>query len=147
MSARHLKHFGYSPVVVYPKRSSGVIFEKLTRQCHDLGILRSSYSDDLTLHFDNISLLSHNFTSNLFTSLSGIEVLSSIPSDGAVSSTDAEKEITLESFGKYFNSFDLIVDSIFGFSFEGPPREPFRTIIAALTRTQVPLISVDIPSG
>jgi NAD(P)H-hydrate repair Nnr-like enzyme with NAD(P)H-hydrate epimerase domain len=77
-----------------------------------------------------------------------IEVLPSIPSDdSADSSSDAEKEINVELFGKYFNSFDLIVDSIFGFSFEGTPREPFRSIIAALARTQVPLISVDIPSG
>lgn len=79
--------------------------------------------------------------------MSGIEVLPSIPSDIGDSSNDAEKEINVESFGKYYNSFDLIVDSIFGFSFEGPPREPFRSIIDALSRTQVPLISVDIPSG
>ena len=29
----------------------------------------------------------------------------------------------------------------------GLPRDPFKTIIAALSRTQVSVISVDVPSG
>lgn len=37
VAARHLKHFGYTPIVLYPKRSKGVIFENLVRQCQDLG--------------------------------------------------------------------------------------------------------------
>ena len=40
MAARHLKHFGYSPVVVYPKagRSNPLLYANLVQQCEDLGI-------------------------------------------------------------------------------------------------------------
>ena len=41
----------------------------------------------------------------------------------------------------------LVVDSLFGFSFAGPPREPFHAMIKALSKTKVPTFSVDIPSG
>lgn len=71
----------------------------------------------------------------------------SIPTDMVDISIESEKEKVIEYYGKYFNGFDLILDCIFGFSFEGQPREPFSSIITALTRTQVPLISVDVPSG
>ena len=36
VAARHLKHFGYSPTVVYPKQSVDKL--KLMRQCRDLGM-------------------------------------------------------------------------------------------------------------
>jgi len=42
---------------------------------------------------------------------------------------------------------DLIVDAIFGFSFKGSIREPFNSLIAELKIQQVPVVSVDIPSG
>ena len=45
------------------------------------------------------------------------------------------------------DSFDVIVDAIFGFSFKGDVRPPFDTILASLKRVQVPIVSVDIPSG
>jgi hydroxyethylthiazole kinase-like uncharacterized protein yjeF len=38
VAARHLRHFGYSPTVVYPKRSAGQLFTNLVKQCEDLGI-------------------------------------------------------------------------------------------------------------
>jgi NAD(P)H-hydrate epimerase len=54
-------------------------------------------------------------------------------------------------------SYTIIIDAIFGFSFQGTPREPFDTILPKLARLstqssssehQVPLIvAVDIPSG
>ena len=47
----------------------------------------------------------------------------------------------------YFNDFDIIVDSVFGFSFSGPPRDPFRTLIKAISKTKIPVLSVDVPSG
>jgi NAD(P)H-hydrate epimerase len=47
--------------------------------------------------------------------------------------------------------YNAIVDAIFGFSFKGEPREPFRTIIhqmmQAQTERNIPVISVDVPSG
>jgi len=44
-------------------------------------------------------------------------------------------------------SFDVILDAIFGFSFKGDVRAPFDAILASLKRVPVPIVSVDIPSG
>lgn len=51
------------------------------------------------------------------------------------------------------DSYDSIVDAIFGFSFKGEPREPFATILQQLQDVQadssnnVQIVSVDVPSG
>ena len=42
---------------------------------------------------------------------------------------------------------DLVIDAMFGFSFSGVPREPFRSLITAIARGSAPVVSVDIPSG
>lgn len=42
---------------------------------------------------------------------------------------------------------DVIVDSIFGFSFKGEPRPPFNALIKAMVESNAPIVSVDIPSG
>lgn len=44
-------------------------------------------------------------------------------------------------------NFDVILDGIFGFSFEGVIRPPFDTIIKTLNESQPPIVSIDIPSG
>lgn len=95
VAARHLKHFGYQPLVYYPKVSSGQLFENLIHQCYNLDIPVNPGS-------------------------SSIEEM---------------------------NSVDLIVDSLFGFSFKGPARQPFQGMIENFTRTKTPVLSVDIPSG
>ena len=77
----------------------------------------------------------------------GIEVLSEFPPGETIAVDDDLEAATVRSHEKYFNDFDLIVDSIFGFSFEGLPRAPFFSIIAAMAVTRVPVISVDVPSG
>lgn len=45
----------------------------------------------------------------------------------------------------------LVLDSIFGFSFHGEPREPFRAALELLIQAQkerkLPILSVDIPSS
>ncbi|KFG64259.1 putative apolipoprotein A-I binding protein [Toxoplasma gondii RUB] len=43
--------------------------------------------------------------------------------------------------------FHLIVDSIFGFSFKGFVRPPFDAVLHALKTSNIPVLSVDIPSG
>jgi NAD(P)H-hydrate epimerase len=47
--------------------------------------------------------------------------------------------------------FDAIVDAIFGFSFKGAPREPFKLTLEQMQDAQsskdIPVISVDVPSG
>jgi hydroxyethylthiazole kinase-like uncharacterized protein yjeF len=42
VAARHLKHFGYSPSIIYPKKSNGALFDDLVKQCQDLEIEISS---------------------------------------------------------------------------------------------------------
>lgn len=46
-----------------------------------------------------------------------------------------------------YSSFSLIVDAIFGFSFKGEIREPFRSIIRHIKNSEKPVVSLDIPSG
>jgi len=42
---------------------------------------------------------------------------------------------------------DVILDAIFGFSFQPPIRSPFDTALPLLTESRLPIVSVDIPSG
>ena len=48
------------------------------------------------------------------------------------------------------NSYDLVVDSLFGFSFRAPSREPFTALLASLrnaARKGQFMLAVDVPSG
>ena len=47
------------------------------------------------------------------------------------------------------NSYSLIVDALFGFSFKGPPRPQFADILHKLKQVEkeVPICSIDVPSG
>ncbi|CAO3680792.1 unnamed protein product [Umbelopsis vinacea] len=42
---------------------------------------------------------------------------------------------------------DLIIDALFGFSFSGEVREPFKDVVQNLKTTSKPIVAVDIPSG
>lgn len=44
-------------------------------------------------------------------------------------------------------SYDIVVDAMFGFSFHGSPRSPFDSIITSINDSSLPVVSVDIPSG
>jgi NAD(P)H-hydrate epimerase len=41
----------------------------------------------------------------------------------------------------------LIVDAIFGTGLIQPPRPPFAELVAAIEKTRVPVLAIDIPSG
>lgn len=43
--------------------------------------------------------------------------------------------------------YRFIVDGLFGFSFKPPVRETFQDLMNLLTETDVPVVSIDIPSG
>uniref|UniRef100_A0AAG5CSB2 NAD(P)H-hydrate epimerase n=1 Tax=Anopheles atroparvus TaxID=41427 RepID=A0AAG5CSB2_ANOAO len=45
------------------------------------------------------------------------------------------------------NEFGLIVDALFGFSFQPPVRESFVPIMTVLQKSALPIVSIDIPSG
>jgi NAD(P)H-hydrate epimerase len=52
-----------------------------------------------------------------------------------------------EDFSSALKGTDVIVDSIFGFSFSGEVREPFPKVIEALETTKIPVLAVDAPSS
>jgi NAD(P)H-hydrate epimerase len=95
VAARHLKHFGYLPSIIYPKQGKTQLFSNLVKQCIDLEI----------------------------------DILSNIPSVDEM------------------NQAQMIVDGLFGFSFSGPLRSPFDSIIQSFTQTKTPIFSIDLPSG
>lgn len=98
VAARHLKLFGYSPVVICPKPGRGQLYQNLITQCKKFQItVQEDASDEL-----------------------------------------------------FRNSANLIVDAIFGFSFKPPNRNPgFAKLLTQIAHfsENIPLISIDIPSG
>lgn len=69
--------------------------------------------------------------------------------------TQAEKckvgrlEALPEEKSQIVQDYDIVVDAIFGFSFQatGEIREPFGSAISKLNGAGVPIVSIDIPSG
>jgi NAD(P)H-hydrate epimerase len=100
VAARHLKHFGYTPTLLYPKRGKADLFINLVVQCQQLDIA----------------------------------FLPEMPSAAEVDS-----------------NFELVIDAVFGFSFKGwrggGKDMPFDTIVSTLQHINVPIASVDIPTG
>jgi len=45
------------------------------------------------------------------------------------------------------DSFDVVLDALFGFSFKPPVRPPFDMLIQHMCRTKAEIVSIDIPSG
>ena len=45
------------------------------------------------------------------------------------------------------NSYNLVVDALFGFSFKGEIRPPFDDVLEKLKGVTIPICSIDIPSG
>lgn len=93
VAARHLSLLGYDPLIYYPKKSKGELFERLETQ---LKMLHIPFINDL---------------------------------DSGLSKADH------------------IIDSLFGFSFKPPLRDPFSAVIRKLSETNIPVTSVDIPSS
>jgi NAD(P)H-hydrate epimerase len=54
---------------------------------------------------------------------------------------------TLPAAAELSHRFDIVVDALFGFSFRGPPRPEFASIIKTIIDSQLPVVSVDVPSG
>ncbi|KAL9098402.1 MAG: hypothetical protein Q9163_005932 [Psora crenata] len=52
-----------------------------------------------------------------------------------------------EDFEGSLKASSHVVDAIFGFSFSGDVRDPFKSVIGALETTKVPVLSVDAPSS
>ncbi|KXJ05268.1 NAD(P)H-hydrate epimerase [Exaiptasia diaphana] len=54
---------------------------------------------------------------------------------------------TLPSSHDITNNYKLVVDAIFGFSFKGSVRAPFDDVLKTFKDIEIPLCSVDVPSG
>ncbi len=54
---------------------------------------------------------------------------------------------TTEDLKAVLPSSDVILDAIFGFSFKPPVRAPFDSALPLLSKSGLPIVSVDIPSG
>ncbi|KAI9250357.1 YjeF N-terminal domain-like protein [Helicostylum pulchrum] len=52
-----------------------------------------------------------------------------------------------EATGDLVEKSDIILDALFGFSFHGQVREPYKEMIGFFESTSKPIVSVDIPSG
>ncbi|KAF8669761.1 hypothetical protein AX14_005950 [Amanita brunnescens Koide BX004] len=51
------------------------------------------------------------------------------------------------SLSEALRSSDVILDTIFGFSFKAPVRAPFDKVLRLIAESKLPIVSVDIPSG
>ena len=54
---------------------------------------------------------------------------------------------SLPSSEELSTTYGILVDCLFGFSFKPPVRPQFSPILDTLSKTNLPLVSVDIPSG
>src|SRR3972149_8335188 len=57
------------------------------------------------------------------------------------------EEVDIEEIGKKLQGCNIIVDAIFGTGLSGEVREPARSLIMKINETNIPVVSVDIPSG
>ena len=57
------------------------------------------------------------------------------------------QEGDIGEIGKALHDYNVIVDAIFGTGLKGEVREPASTLIAKINEADIPVISVDIPSG
>ena len=57
------------------------------------------------------------------------------------------QEELIGEVGRALHDYNVIIDAIFGTGLRGEVREPARTLIAKINETDIPVVSVDIPSG
>ncbi|KAJ3382289.1 tRNA (guanine-N(7)-)-methyltransferase (tRNA(m7G46)-methyltransferase) [Lobulomyces angularis] len=60
---------------------------------------------------------------------------------------ESHKVLILDDLSNISVDFDVVIDAVFGFSFKGDIRDPFRKVIKFLNFTEIPIASIDIPSG
>ena len=53
----------------------------------------------------------------------------------------------VEPLKQALNTSDVVLDAVFGFSFQPPIRAPFDAVLPFLNDSRLPIVSVDIPSG
>ncbi|KAL4460924.1 hypothetical protein ABPG74_016396 [Tetrahymena malaccensis] len=71
----------------------------------------------------------------------------SIPIKELPNEIDVNATNALEKTQLLFKSYDIVIDALFGFSFQPPVKPPSDIVLQALKNVDVPIYSVDIPSG
>jgi len=83
----------------------------------------------------------------------GVTVLSPYPIEEFSEMAKKEMEkivkigIKIRNQNSEIRNYDLIIDALFGFSLKGNPRPPVDKIIEQILCSQIPVLSVDVPSG
>lgn len=52
-----------------------------------------------------------------------------------------------DNWSAHLEEADVLIDSVFGFSFHGEVRDPFKEVVQSFKTTSKPIVAVDIPSG
>lgn len=87
----------------------------------------------------------HNWGADVRVILSEREAISPVASRQL---TGVEKAgVPVNGAGGSLDGFDLLIDSLLGYSSKGDPREPVRGMILNANVSGVPILAVDIPSG
>ncbi|KAH9980054.1 YjeF N-terminal domain-like protein, partial [Lactifluus volemus] len=61
--------------------------------------------------------------------------------------SDLDHKLSETTLSTALATTDVVLDAIFGFSFKPPVRAPFDAALPLIDRAELPIISVDIPSG
>lgn len=128
VAARHLAMFGARPFVLAPVIS-----------------LRNPLYKQLYAQLDAAGVPTYTFPSSsaLATSTSG----ASREESREESRARGVKPISMSDATLQMKNCKLIVDALFGFSFKGPLRSPYTELVESISKMDVPVASVDMPSG
>jgi NAD(P)H-hydrate epimerase len=61
--------------------------------------------------------------------------------------SDLDPKLSETTLSTALATTDVVLDAIFGFSFKPPVRAPFDAALPLIDHTNLPIVSVDIPSG
>jgi len=70
-----------------------------------------------------------------------------LPPTGSPSDSDSDPKLAETTLSTALAASDVVLDAIFGFSFKPPVRAPFDVALPLVSRSGLPIVSVDIPSG
>ena len=131
--------FGYKPMIWMPKVVSYPIvmslglntFSSQDQRRYTRSGPHLDFTDDRPPFADDALQRLHKQCTNM-----------DIPTFPASDASQAESTLSTA-----LASSDVVLDAIFGFSFQPPLRSPFDSALPLLARANIPIVSVDIPSG
>jgi hydroxyethylthiazole kinase-like uncharacterized protein yjeF len=124
--------FGYKPTIWMPKVASSrvaVSLESYTFNSQD----QRTYTRSGAVSISQTTLFADDVVQRLHKQCQNMDIPTLPTSENTLSTALA--------------SSDVVLDAIFGFSFQPPVRTPFNAALPLLARAGIPIVSVDIPSG